>query len=114
MNQTPEMKCVPEVEQKSARMVADTINSIISGLCRESGTETPIPAQPAPITPPTAAEGVGEDDSTPEGKQPVQSATAPRESSGAYAKLLRLLKKEDEEEAKRQLENQNGMNWLPY
>lgn len=114
MNETPEMKCVPEVERKSARMVADTINTIVSGLCRESSTETPIPAQPAPIMPPTAAEGDGEADSTPEGKQPVQSATAPRECEGAFARLQEVLKKANEEEAKRQLENQNGMNWLPY
>ena len=114
MNETPEMKCVPEVEQKSARMVSDMINTIVSGLCRETEAETPISAQPAPTTPPTAADGDEGADSTPEGKQPVQSATTPRESSGAYAKLLRLLKKENEEEAKKQLENQNGMNWLPY
>lgn len=114
MNKTPEMKCVPEVKQKSVRMVADTINAIVSGLYREAGAETPIPAQPAPTTPPMAAEGDGRADSTPEGKQPVQSATAPRERSAAYAEILRLVKKENEEEAKRQLENQqDDMDWFP-
>ena len=76
MNETPEMKCVPEVKQKSAQMVADTINALISGPRREA--ETPIPVQPAPTMPPTAAEGDGGADSTPEGKQPAQSVTAPR------------------------------------
>lgn len=114
MNKTPEMKCVPEVKQKSVRMVADTINAIVSGLYREAGAETPIPAQLAPTTPPTAAEGDGRANSTPEGKQPVQSATAPREYEGAFAKLQEVLRKENEQEAKRQLENQTGMDWLPY
>ena len=57
VNSSLEMKRAPEVEQKSVRMVADTINAIVSDLCREARAETPIPAQPAPTTPPTAAEG---------------------------------------------------------
>ncbi len=112
MNQTPEMKRVPEIKQKSARMVADTINAIISGPRREARAETPIPAQPAPTAPPTAAEGDGGTDSTPEGKQPTQGQTAPQEGNGAHARLMEQLKKE--EEARRQKENQNGMDWLPY
>jgi len=112
MNQTPEMKRVPEIKQKSARMVADTINAIISGPRREDRAGTPIPAQPAPTAPPTAAEGDGETDSTPEGKQPIQGQTAPQKGNGAYARLMEQLKKE--EEVRKQKENQNGMDWLPY
>ena len=104
MNETPELKCVPGIKQKSARMVADIVNAAISA-------ETPIPVQPAPTTPPTAAEGDGgTDDSTPEVKQPVQSATPPRRPEGAYQRML----KKRAEDAQRQAENQHDdMDWLP-
>lgn len=110
MNETPEMKCVPGIKQKSARMVADTINAIISGPRQEARAETPIPAQPAPTTPPTAAEGDGGTDSTPEVKQPAQSATTPRRHEGAYQRML----KKRAEDVQRQAENQhNDMDRLP-
>ena len=92
--------------------VRDTINAIISGPRWKIRAETPISAQPAPTTPPTVAEGGGGADSTPEGKQPVQSATAPRECEGAFAEMQRMLKEKDEKEAQRQSEN-DGMDWLP-
>lgn len=113
MNETPEMKRVPEVKQKSARMVADTINALISGPRREVRAETPIPpAQNTPITPPVAAEeDGGTDNNTPEGKQPVQSAKAPQKYEGAYQ---RMLKKMAQDEKRRQAENQHDdMDWLP-
>ena len=115
MNKTPEMKCVPEVKQKSVRMVADTINAIVSDLGREAGAETPIPAQPAPTTPPTAAERTEGENSIPEAKQPTQSATAPQtDTLSGVAKLKMMLKKRDEEEAQKQLENQqDDMDWFP-
>ena len=111
MNETPELKCVPGIKQKSARMVADIVNAAISGPRREIRAETPIPVQPAPTTPPTAAEGDGgTDDSTPEVKQPVQSATPPRRPEGAYQRML----KKRAEDAQRQAENQHDdMDWLP-
>ncbi len=111
MNETPEMKCVPEVEQKSVRMVADTINAIVSDLCREAEADTPIHAQLAPTTPPTAAEK----DSTPEGKQPVQSTTTPQKGKlSAFEKMQRMRKQTDDNEARKQLENQqDDMDWFP-
>lgn len=110
MNETPEMKCVPGIKQKSARMVADIVNAAISGPRREIRAETPIPVQPAPTTPPTAAEGDGGTDGTPEGKQPAQSATPPRRYEGAYQRML----KKRAEDAQRQAENQHDdMDWLP-
>ena len=115
VNSSLEMKRAPEVEQKSVRMVADTINAIVSDLCREAGAETPIPAQPAPTTPPTAAEGDGETDSTPEGKQPVQSATAPQKGKlSVLDEMRRMIKQVDKNAAQKQLENQQGdIEWVP-
>lgn len=115
VNSSLEMKCAPEVEQKSVRMVADTINAIVSDLCRKAGAETPIPAQPAPTTPPTAAEGDGETDSTPEGKQPVQSATAPQKGKlSVLDEMRRMIKQVDKNAAQKQLENQQGdIEWVP-
>ena len=115
VNSSLEMKRAPEVEQKSVRMVADTINAIVSDLCREARAETPIPAQPAPTTPPTAAEGDGETDSTPEGKQPVQSATAPQKGKlSVLDEMRRMIKQVDKNAAQKQLENQQGdIEWVP-
>lgn len=111
INETPEMKCVPGIKQKSARMVADIVNAAISGPHREIRAETSISAQPAPTTPPTAAEGDGGTDSTPEEKQPAQSATTPRKRhEGAYQRMLKIAEKEKQ----RQAENQHDdMDWLP-
>ena len=97
-------------------MVADTISATISGLCREVSAETPSPAQHAPTTPPTAAERGEGENSIPEAKQPTQSATAPQtDTLSGVAKLKMMLKKRDEEEAQKQLENQqDDMDWLPY
>lgn len=103
MNETPDMKRVPEIKQKSARMVADIVNAAINGPRQEARAETPIPAQPAPTTPPAAAEGDGGTDGTPEGKQPAQSATTPRRYEGAYQRML----KKRAEDAQRQAENQH-------
>lgn len=111
VNSSLEMKCAPEVEQKSVRMVADTINAIVSDLCRKAGAETPIPAQPAPTTPPTAAEGDGETDSTPEGKQPVQGTTAPQKGKlSALDKMREMRKQVDDNDARKQLDD---MDWFP-
>lgn len=41
MNETPKMKHIPAVKQKSVQMVKDTINAVISGPCREGRAETP-------------------------------------------------------------------------
>ena len=73
VNSSLEMKRAPEVEQKSVRMVADTINAIVSDLCREARAETPIPAQPAPTTPPTAAEGDEGEIVPPKGNSPYRA-----------------------------------------
>ena len=115
MNETPEMKCVPEVEQKSVRMVADTINAIVSDLCREAEAETPIHVQLAPTTPPMAAEKAEGTDSTPEGKQPVQSATTPQKGKlSVFEQMQRMRKQTDDNEARKQLENQqDDMDWFP-
>ena len=115
VNSSLEMKRAPEVEQKSVRMVADTINAIVSDLCREAGAETPIPAQPAPTTPPTAAEGDEGADSPFEGKQPVQSVTAPQKGKlSVLDEMRRMIKQVDKNAAQKQLENQQGdMEWVP-
>lgn len=111
MNETPEMTYVPARKPVDVQTVRDTINAIISGPRREARSETPIPVQPAPTTPPTAAEGDGGTDSTPEGKQPAQSATAPRKRhEGARQRMLEM----NEKEKQRQAETQHDdMDWLP-
>lgn len=111
VNGVMEMKSAPAVTQKSARMVVDIINATISGPYREASAETPIPAQHAPTTPPTAAEGDGETDSTPEGKQPVQSATAPQKGKlSALDKMREMRKQVDDNDARKQLDD---MDWFP-
>ena len=115
VNRTPEMKCVPEVKQKSVGMVSDIVNTVLSGPRREASAETPIPVQPAPTTPPTAAERAEGTDSTPEGKQPVQSATAPQKGKlNVFNEMQRIIKQVDEKAAQKQLENQqDDMEWVP-
>lgn len=109
-----EMKPAPTVKQKSAQMVRDTINARINDPCREVRVETPIPAQPAYTVPQTAAERAERTDSTLEGKQPVQSATAPQTGKLSFLEKMRMAKREtDEKEARKQLENQDDMDWLP-
>lgn len=112
MNETPEMTYVSARKPVGTQKMKDTINVVISGPRREDRAETPIPAQPAPTTPPTAAEGDGGADSTPEGKQPSQSATAPRKRhEGARQRMLKMA----EEDKQSQAENQHDdMDWLPY
>ena len=112
-NCAPEMKRNPE-RNKDVQTVRDTINAVISGPQQDNGTEAPISTQPVngATTPPTAAEGT---DSTPEGKQPTQSETAPQTGKlRPFEKLLRIQREMDEKEAKKKLENQlDGMDWLP-
>lgn len=94
-----------------SQTVSDTINAVISATLREARAETASPAQHAPTAPPTAA---GRPDSTLEGKQPTQGETAPHTGeSGLMAKLGMRLKEVYGEEAQKQLENQNDMDWLP-
>lgn len=115
MNEIPEMNCVPARKSVDAQKVKDIFNAVISGPYRETGAETPIPAQPASTTPPAAAEGDGGADSTLEGKQPIQRVAAPRKYEGYFAKMQEMLKKADEKEAEKQSENpKDGMDWLPY
>lgn len=115
MNETPEMKCVPEVKQKSVGMVSDIVNTVLSGPRREASAEMPIPVQPAHTAPPTAAERAEGSDSTPEGKQPVQSATTPQKGKlSVFNEMQRIIKQVDEKAAQKQLENQqDDMEWVP-
>lgn len=73
----------------------------------------PIPVQPAHTAPPTAAERAEGTDSTLEGKQPVQSATGPQKGKlSALDKLRGMRKQTDDNEARKQLEN-DDMEWVP-
>lgn len=115
VNGITEMTHTPAIKPWDFQTVADMINTVVSGPRREASAETPAPAQPVntATAPPTAAEGT---DSVPVQKQPTQGATAPQtDTLSGMAKLKMILKKADDDEAQKQLENQNdGMDWLPH
>lgn len=96
--------------------VKSKIDSVIRNVQQDFSAETPIPTPAQPTntatTPPTAAKGT---DTTPTQEQPTQGQTAPQKGELSGMALLKMkLKKMDDEEAQRQLENQNnGMDWFP-
>ena len=110
VNRTPARKSI------DVQTVRNKVDSVIRGLQQDIRAEAPSPAQQPPTTPPTAAERTEGENSIPEAKQPTQSATAPQtDTLSGVAKLKMMLKKRDEEEAQKQLENQqDDMDWLPY
>ena len=110
VNRTPARKSI------DVQTVRNKVDSVIRGLQQDIRAEAPSPAQQPPTTPPTAAERGEGENSIPEAKQPTQSATAPQtDTLSGVAKLKMMLKKRDEEEAQKQLENQqDDMDWLPY
>ena len=109
VNRTPARKSI------DVQTVRNKVDSVIRGLQQDIRAEAPSPAQQPPTTPPTAAERGEGENSIPEAKQPTQSATAPQtDTLSGVAKLKMMLKKRDEE-AQKQLENQqDDMDWLPY
>lgn len=109
VNRTPARKSI------DVQTVRNKVDSVIRGLQQDIRAEAPSPAQQPPTTPPTAAERTEGENSIPEAKQPTQSATAPQtDTLSGVAKLKMMLKKRDEE-AQKQLENQqDDMDWLPY
>ena len=110
VNRTPARKSI------DVQTVRNKVDSVIRGLQQDIRAEAPSPAQQPPTTPPTAAERGEGENSIPEAKQPTQSATAPQtDTLSGVAKLKMMLKKRDEEEAQKQLENQqDDRDWLPY
>ena len=110
VNRTPARKSI------DVQTVRNKVDSVIRGLQQDIRAEVPSPAQQPPTTPSTAAERTEGENSIPEAKQPTQSATAPQtDTLSGVAKLKMMLKKRDEEEAQKQLENQqDDMDWLPY
>ena len=110
VNRTPARKSI------DVQTVRNKVDSVIRGLQQDIRAEAPSPAQQPPTTPSTAAERTEGENSIPEVKQPTQGATAPQtDTLSGVAKLKMMLKKRDEEEAQKQLENQqDDMDWLPY
>lgn len=111
-----EMTHTPVIKSVDVQTVRNKVDSVIRGLQQDIRAEVPSPAQQPPTTPSTAAERTEGENSIPEAKQPTQSATAPQtDTLSGVAKLKMMLKKRDEEEAQKQLENQqDDMDWLPY
>lgn len=104
VNGSPEMKRAPVSKSVDVQTVKDKVNFVIGGLKQDTRTETPIPAQSAHTAPPTAAAGAERVDSAPEGKQPVQSVTAPQTGKlSALDKMQRMTKQIDDNEAQKQL-----------
>lgn len=104
VNGSPEMKRTPVSKSVDVQTVRDKVNFVIGGLKQDTRTETPIPAQSAHTAPPTAAAGAERVDSAPEGKQPVQSVTAPQTGKlSALDKMQRMTKQIDDNEAQKQL-----------
>lgn len=114
VNGITEMTHTPVTKPVDVQTVRNKVDSVIRGL-RDIRAETPAPAQPfnTATAPPTATEGT---DSAPVQKRPTQGATAPQTGTlSGMAKLKMILKKADDDEAQKQLENQHdGMDWLPY
>lgn len=111
-----EMTHTPVIKSVDVQTVRNKVDSVIRGLQQDIRAEVPSPAQQPPTTPSTAAERTEGENSIPEAKQPTQSATAPQtDTLSGVAKLKMMFKKRDEEEAQKQLENQqDDMDWLPY
>ncbi len=110
-----EMTHTPVIKSVDVQTVRNKVDSVIRGLQQDIRAEVPSPAQQPPTTPSTAAERTEGENSIPEAKQPTQSATAPQtDTLSGVAKLKMMLKKRDEEEAQKQLENQqDDMDWFP-
>lgn len=110
-----EMTHTPVIKSVDVQTVRNKVDSVIRGLQQDIRAEVPSPAQQPPTTPSTAAERTEGENSIPEAKQPTQSATAPQtDTLSSVAKLKMMLKKRDEEEAQKQLENQqDDMDWFP-
>ena len=110
-----EMTHTPVIKSVDVQTVRNKVDSVIRGLQQDIRAEVPSPAQQPPTTPSTAAERTEGENSIPEAKQPTQSATAPQtDTLSGMAKLKMMLKKRDEEEAQKQLENQqDDMDWFP-
>lgn len=110
-----EMTHTPVIKSVDVQTVRNKVDSVIRGLQQDIRAEVPSPAQQPPTTPSTAAERTERENSIPEAKQPTQSATAPQtDTLSGMAKLKMMLKKRDEEEAQKQLENQqDDMDWFP-
>lgn len=112
VNGSPEMKCAMIRKPLDSQTVSDTINAVVSATLPKAKVETTIPAHRAPTAPPTA---VGDTDSTPVREKPVQGATVPQKGKlSALEGLRRMTKQIDDNEAQKQLENQqDGTDWVP-